>query len=128
MTEPIPGEVELVADLARFDEEGQRLVGGKCAGCGYETWPTRLACSRCGGLDIRQAELPRYGVIETWTRMWIPVEGIEPPYVLGQVRLGDVHVFGHVRGDMDDQHGGRAVVRIAAREHPKFWFDLVDES
>lgn len=107
----------------RFDADAQALVGGRCAGCGNVVWPTRLVCHRCGTAEMEPEQLPRSGEVETWARLWVPVEGIEPPYVLASVKLGTVRVFGHLHGELAGDGPHEAVVRVDREQHPQFWFE-----
>ncbi|MQA07159.1 MAG: hypothetical protein GEU98_01180 [Pseudonocardiaceae bacterium] len=110
-------------ERARIDFDAGGLVGTRCTGCGWVMWPERAGCARCGEVDLERYALPADGVLHTWTRVWVPAEGIEPPYVLGMVRLGDVRVFAHIR-ELTDELTVPAPVRITVCEsaHPQFWF------
>ncbi|MGH3097435.1 MAG: Zn-ribbon domain-containing OB-fold protein [Streptosporangiales bacterium] len=110
-------------DRQRVDDVAGRLVGGRCAACGTVTWPRRAACPRCVSGDVADANLPTQGTLVTVTTVWVPVEGIEPPYTLGLVRLGGAEVFAHIRG-LDDaaRVPVPVVLRLDREASPPFWF------
>jgi uncharacterized OB-fold protein len=68
------------------------------------------------------------GALVTFTTVWVPRPGIEPPYTIGQVKLDDGPlVFGHVRGLAADAHVPcpvRVVVAEKDDAFPPFWFDV----
>lgn len=115
----------LTGDRRRFDQTARRLVAGECQRCGAQTWPRRAICFRCGSADVAEVLLPAQGRLTTWTRVWVPVEGLEPPYSVGVVELGRVQLFGHVRGVTDKT---TVPVDVAARvdvgQQPPFWFEV----
>lgn len=109
----------------RFDAESGTLVAGECPTCGAQTWPRRSVCYRCGGAEVGEVVLPRVGRLTTWTRVWVPVEGIDPPYVVGLVTLGRLQLFGHIRGvDEDTRVPTEVTVRVNPDEKPPFWFEF----
>ena len=74
------------------------LVGSACTHCGTTTFPQQSGCPRCTRTDMQVRELPRTGVLWSWTvqafRPKSPYVGPEPfePYGVGYVDLGDVIV------------------------------------
>lgn len=114
-----------VSTSVRFDADAQALIGGRCVDCGSVTWPARLVCPRCGTADVEPIQLPRSGSVETWSRLWVPIEGIAPPYVLASVKLGAVRVFGHLQGDPVDEGDAEVEVRVDPDQHPPFWFEMI---
>lgn len=113
------------AERPRFDQDRGVLLAGVCNECGAQAWPAGAVCLRCGSGGIALRPLPQTGVLTTWTRVWVPVEGIEPPYLLGIVELGPVRVVGHVVG-IDDSFAvpGRVRVAVHPDDHPPFHFDF----
>lgn len=88
------------------------------------TWPGRPVCPRCTGTDIETMLLPSEGTLLTWSRVWVPVDGIEPPYILALVQLGSTQVFGHVVGLGDEVPAGLPVTLVLDEMHrPPFWFE-----
>lgn len=119
-------DAPLAMDRQRFDVEAGLLVGGQCDRCDTVTWPARPVCPRCQGTNIATTMLPRDGELMSWSRVWVPVEGIKPPYVLGLVQLGLTQVFGHVRNVPESVPPGLPVsLRIDDDSHPPFWFEVV---
>lgn len=68
-----------------------RLVGHECLDCGRRHYPPRPACPYCGSRRLREVELPRMGVVETYTVIRTVMEGFRDraPMVIGLVRLDD---------------------------------------
>lgn len=135
MQRPRPGTDRIVTDLSlaleapptgtrsRYAEDG--LVAGRCERCGAQSWPRRSVCHRCGSAHIVEQVLPSEGRLTTWTRVWVPVEGLQPPYSVGLVELGEVQLFGHVRGVDDDTELPITVaVRVDVEHTPPFWFEV----
>lgn len=107
---------------SRMDGAGNRLVGGRCLVCSTATWPARSVCYRCGSDDIEFYQLPPIGTLETWTRVWVPIEGIEPPYEVGFVNLCGVRIFMHLRGIPEEiTVGSRVKIVIDPEASPPFW-------
>lgn len=99
------------------------LVGSRCLDCAWLSWPPRAGCPLCHGVRVEPAALPTQGVLYSWTRVWVPVEGITPPYLLGLVRLAGVRVFGHIRDLPEDATVPTPVqLRVAESSAPPFWF------
>lgn len=118
-------DVPLTGERPRFDPAEGRLVGGRCERCGTETWPRRSVCYHCGAASVAEHVLPGEGLLTTWTRVWVPVEGLEPPYSVGLVEFGDLQLFGHVRGVTEDTAiPAEVTVRVDLDEQPPFWFEV----
>ena len=101
------------------------LVAGKCAACGASAWPRRSVCYRCGSDEVLEHALSTEGLLVTWTTAWVAVEGIEPPYVLGMVRLGGVEIFMHLRGKTEGLIVPRPIrIVVDPEAHPPFWGEL----
>ncbi len=119
-------DIPLTADRRRMAPATQELIGGECERCGAQTWPRRAVCHRCGSPRVAEVTLPTTGRLLTWTRVWVPVEGLEPPYLVGLVEIGRLQLFGHVRGIDDDTATPAPVrVRIDPDARPPFWFEAV---
>lgn len=104
-----------VNDRPRFDIRRQALVGGRCVQCKAIAWPAPAVCSTCGGGAVRSEVLPRRGELATWSRIWVPADGYEPPYTVGMVSVGGVSIFVHV----DDGGADLAVPVVVS-----FYIDL----
>ena len=68
-----------------------RLVGRECRACGRRHYPPRPRCPYCGSGDLVDVELPRRGVVETYTVIYTVMEGFRDraPLPLAVVRLDD---------------------------------------
>jgi len=116
-----------VEDRRRWDSDGQCLVGTRCPECSTLIWPGRSACPSCGTFGLDEAPLAREGDLLSWTRVFVPLAGIEAPFILAQVRLDDgVLLFGHLRGT-PESGVKRVTVHVDETQRPPFWFQL-DES
>ena len=73
----------------KFEEalrEG-KLLGLKCNHCGQYTVPPQMVCSECGSEDMEISEVSRNGEVQTFTVIYIPVEGFEAPYIVALIKL-----------------------------------------
>lgn len=114
------------AARARVDTAAGVLMGSRCPECETLSWPARAVCNRCGNQRLRMTSLPAIGRLLSYTRVWVPRPGLEPPYILGQVDLGHgARLFAHVRGLADGARvpmAVRLVVPAAGAESLDFWF------
>lgn len=118
-------DAPLIGERRRLDVEAGALIGGVCHNCAARTWPRRAVCYRCGAGNLADVTLPTSGRLVTWTRVWVPVEDIEPPYLVGVVELGRVQVFAHVRGITDEDVAPADVRLVIDADHrPSFWFEV----
>jgi uncharacterized OB-fold protein len=114
------------ASRPRYDAAGGRLVGSRCSNCGAVSWPSRAVCYRCGQPLMTECAFAQTGSLLTFTTVWVARPGIEPPSVLGQIKLDDGPlVFGQVRGLASGAHVPLVVRIVIAREgvFPPFWFE-----
>lgn len=114
----------------RFSQEAGRLLGSRCTACGTCSWPARAVCHRCGAAEMEAAILSGEGTLITYTTVWVPRPGLEPPYVLGQIDLPEgVRVIGHVQG-LSDSARVPLPVRLVMDEDenrvPPFYFEPVE--
>lgn len=111
----------------RFDRKAGTLVGSLCATCGACSWPSRAICSSCGGDNVEFGPLPTAGALLSYTTVWVPRPGLEPPYMLGQVDLGrGATIFAHVRGLATTVQVPSRVELVLASDPeavPSFWFE-----
>lgn len=65
------------------------LKGGKCQDCGYEMYPSREICPKCHSKNIEVIDLPREGIILTYTIVYSAPEGYGDfaPYAVAIVEL-----------------------------------------
>jgi uncharacterized protein len=68
-----------------------KLVGLKCEGCGEVAVQPRLACRKCGSVDLSIFDLNGAGVIQSFTVMNVAPEGREAavPYIVALVALDE---------------------------------------
>jgi uncharacterized OB-fold protein len=113
-----------VENRIRWDSQGQCLVGAECGNCGTLIWPGRTGCPACGAFEMKEAAVARGGDLLSWTRVFVPLAGIEAPFILAQVRLDDgVLLFGHLHGT-PESGARRVTVHVDESQRPPFWFQL----
>ena len=81
--------MEYILTAKKFMEalkEG-KFLGLKCSQCAVYTVPPQKVCSGCESEDMEIVELSRNGVIRSFTVIYTPAEGFEPPYIVGSVEL-----------------------------------------
>jgi len=68
-----------------------RLVGRECKRCERRHYPPRPACPYCGSRELGEAELPRTGIVETYTVIYTVMDGFrdKAPLIIAIVRLDD---------------------------------------
>lgn len=73
----------------RIRDRYYRLIGSRCESCGAEFFPPVYACKKCGSEKIVDREMPKTGVIVTYTKLHEPLPGFEAqaPFHLAVVRL-----------------------------------------
>jgi len=66
-----------------------RLEAAKCEGCGKISFPPRVRCPKCGGRSFDKVQLPREGVVHTFTIIRTgPADWKDQaPYAVGIVEL-----------------------------------------
>jgi uncharacterized OB-fold protein len=70
------------------------LLGSRCASCGRHFYPRTALCLNCLSSDLAEIRLSRDGVLECFTRVFMPALRIAPPYDVGYVTLPEgVRVF-----------------------------------
>ena len=85
----MPAAPHSIADFVRGYEEGGVLRGFRCAACGRTTATWGLACSRCGGGPLAEAELPPDGRVVAFTILHVPGDEFvnDAPYAYVVVEL-----------------------------------------
>ena len=90
----------------RLKDRYYRLLGSKCSDCGSEFFPPVYVCRRCGSEHIEDREMPRSGVILTYTILREEMAGFENqmPLTFAIVKLENgVKVLGQVVDSQAEQ-------------------------
>ncbi|MFC1405275.1 MULTISPECIES: Zn-ribbon domain-containing OB-fold protein [Streptacidiphilus] len=97
--------------------EGPRLVGTECGQCGRTMIGTRVVCSSCVSREVSRVALPSTGVLYSFTRLHVGVEGVRP---IGYIDLDDdVRTLADLReGDTPLQPGIPVVLGVEGDQ----WF------
>lgn len=68
-----------------------KLLGLKCKECGAVTAPPFSVCQRCQTpfRDFEVVELSGKGEIMSYTVIYVPPEGLEPPYIVAFVKTDE---------------------------------------
>ena len=112
-----PGEVMGGAAVAdpRPVVQGDKLIGVRCAACGYPSAPPAPWCPACQGREQKPAEFGPGGTVWASTLVQIPVGRWTPPYAMAYVDLDDgPRVIAHLREPRIEKAGTR--VRIVGGE------------
>ena len=82
-----------------------RIYATRCKSCGAVYYPPQADCPYCGSSDVEWIELPREGVLETFTRVYAKPQGYEDfePYIIAIARVGDVRVMGWLVNVKDER-------------------------
>ena len=69
--------------------ERYRLIGSRCRECGAVYYPKRFRCVKCGSMDMEAIELPKRGVIKSYTvvRQLPDRYNRYKPYILALIEL-----------------------------------------
>ena len=95
-----------------------RLEAARCAACGRVHYPPAAACPYCGSRRLERVELPREGVLESYTLVYSVPEGArrEAPVPVGLVNLGGVRVLAELTDvDPDSLRPGIRVEAVLRR-------------
>jgi uncharacterized OB-fold protein len=79
-------------DLPRFHRlrpAYYRLQGQQCVSCGAIQFPSRMACSSCGGNELDNYMLSGSGTVHSYSEVAQTPEGFEPPNLMALVRLDE---------------------------------------
>jgi uncharacterized OB-fold protein len=97
------------------------LAGSRCRACATVQFPAATQCAHCAGEELDRTDLPRHGVIWTWTVQrfepkppYVAPPGGFAPFAVGYVDLGDVMVESLLVGEPAI---GAAVHLVSAPAH-----------
>jgi uncharacterized protein len=76
--------------------EDPYLVAHECVNCGARYFDRRSACAGCSQHEFRDVEVPRTGVLRTFTIVSLAAEGVPVPFVAGVVDCGGTSVRGNI--------------------------------
>jgi uncharacterized OB-fold protein len=83
-----------------------RLLGLYCRDCGKTTAIPQAVCQECGSRALETRELEPKGILQTFTVVRVPPEGMEPPYIVAMAELScGAWVTGNVVGMDPDKAG-----------------------
>jgi uncharacterized protein len=84
-------QVPLVAYLSLG--EHPCLIARQCRSCGARFFDRRNACASCGGqAGFDEVELPREGILRTFTIVNVAAPGVPVPYAAGVIEAGGTSV------------------------------------
>ncbi len=87
-------QVPLVDYLAL--EGDPHLVAHECTSCGARFFDRRNACASCGADEFRAVDVPKEGVLRSFTIVSFAAPGVPVPFVAGIVDCGGTTVRGNV--------------------------------
>lgn len=92
--------IQPIADLVgRLPVGVSPSIASRCASCSGQMYPAGAVCIRCGGIETEIVDLPREGLLYSFTTVRISRDRTAP-YILGYVDLpGDVRVLVRLSGD-----------------------------
>jgi uncharacterized protein len=64
-----------------------RLRGGKCSGCGAESFPKQPVCQECWSEEIADHALPSEGTLYAYSVVHVARKGWRTPYVIAYIDL-----------------------------------------
>ncbi len=76
--------------------ESDDLVGLECVSCGHVTATPKRACGDCGSRNLEPTALPQTGEVHSETTITVPPVGVEGPYQVAIVDVGDASLLGRV--------------------------------
>ena len=75
------------ASYFRLEGPYLRLEGQRCTSCGSLQYPPRVACRACHGRSLTECELPREGVVTSFSELSNPPSGFSSPLIAALVTL-----------------------------------------
>jgi uncharacterized OB-fold protein len=122
---------ESTSSRLRFDPHSRTLTGSRCSNCGSVSWPGRAVCQDCGSASIDPASFGPNGEVISYAEVWVPVDGLDSPYMLAQVRIeGGPTVFAHARGLTAGALAPLPVTMVCSDKEaaiPPFWFEAATD-
>lgn len=86
------------ADVMQKGSEGLRLLGSRCPSCNHIYFPKTSICFVCLSADVEDRELGQEGNLECFTTVHMPAVNIDPPYIVGYVRLPEgLRIFAPIK-------------------------------
>ncbi|WP_049971418.1 Zn-ribbon domain-containing OB-fold protein [Haladaptatus cibarius] len=115
-------EVGLTYAEWREQLESGNLVGLECSSCGHVTATPKRACGECGGRNLELHDLPETGAVHSETTITVPPVGVEGPYQVAIVDLGDAHLLGRIEGsvEIEDEVAFTTTIEIEGMPAPVF--------
>ncbi|AFA39374.1 putative nucleic-acid-binding protein containing a Zn-ribbon [Pyrobaculum oguniense TE7] len=114
-------------------DEG-RVFATKCTACGTVYYPPQIDCPSCRSQQMEWVELPKEGVIDTFTKIYARPQGYEDfePYIVAIVHTGGLRIMGWLKAKDERcvKVGDRVVIRTEKVEkHNKhiIVFELTDK-
>ncbi len=102
-------------------QDGPRLQGGRCAGCGHWMVPARSVCPSCRQDKVSPSLLGPRGTVVHWADLQVPSAGVEAPYHVGMVRLREGPLlFARLAGK---PLVGQEVTLAASADNDTYWFE-----
>jgi uncharacterized OB-fold protein len=86
----MPGQIPLVDYLVLGDSA--HLKVRECEACAARFFDRRNACANCGNTSFREAQLPRTGVLKSFTIVHVAAPGVPVPFVATLVDCGGTSV------------------------------------
>lgn len=82
-----------------------KIYATRCRDCGTVYYPPQVDCPYCGSSNVEWFELPKEGVLETFTKVYSRPQGYEDfePYIIAIARVGNVKVMGWLINVKDER-------------------------
>ncbi|GAA0245529.1 Zn-ribbon domain-containing OB-fold protein [Haladaptatus pallidirubidus] len=106
--------------------EAGNLVGLECSSCGHVTATPKRACGECGGRVFDRRDLPQTGEVRSETTITVPPVGVEGPYQVAIVDLGDANLLGRMEGGVEIGDGVEFTGTIEIEGMPAPVFEPLD--
>lgn len=85
-------------DVMRKGPDGLRLLGSGCPSCNRIYFPRTSVCLACLATNVEDRELSQEGDLECFTTVHMPAVNIDPPYMVGYVRLPEgLRIFAPIK-------------------------------
>lgn len=95
------------AGVMQKGPDGLRLLGSYCPSCERIHFPRTKICLVCLAANVEHRELSQEGELECFTTVHMPAANIDPPYMVGYVRLPEgLRIFAPIRANGRDLRVG----------------------